>query len=62
MKLAGVRAEESVMVGDSFPHDIAGALSAGMRGILVHRAEGNVEIHPGVPVIRTLAELLSLIV
>ena len=62
LKLAGVRAEESVMVGDSFPHDIAGALSVGMRGVLVHRADGGVAAHRGVPTIRTLAELPSLLV
>ena len=62
LKLAGVRPEESVMVGDSFPHDIAGALSVGMRGVLVHRADGDVAVHPGVPTIRTLAELPSLLV
>jgi putative hydrolase of the HAD superfamily len=61
LKLAGVRAEESVMVGDSFPHDIAGALSVGMRGVLVHRSDGHTKSLPGVPVIRTLAELPALI-
>ena len=62
LKLAGVRAEESVMVGDSFPHDIAGALSVGMRGVLVHRSDGHTKYLPGVPVIRTLAELPPLLV
>ena len=61
LKLAGVRAEESVMVGDSFPHDIAGALSVGMRGVLVHRSDGYTKSLPGVPVIRTLAELPALV-
>ena len=61
LKLAGVRAEEAVMVGDSFPHDIAGALSVGMRGVLVHRSDGRAKSLPGVPVIRTLAELPALI-
>ena len=61
LQLAGVRAEESVMVGDSFPHDIAGALRVGMRGVLVHRSGDPVETVPGVPVIRSLAELPPLI-
>ena len=34
----GVEAAEAVMVGDSVPHDIAGALALGMRGILVARS------------------------
>jgi putative hydrolase of the HAD superfamily len=52
----GAAPEHSVMVGDSLAHDIAGALSAGMRGILVHRSD---EPPPDtdVPVIRTLMEL-----
>jgi putative hydrolase of the HAD superfamily len=61
LKLAGVRAEESVMVGDSLPHDIDGALGVGMRGILVHRGEGLPETADGVSVIRTLSELPPLI-
>jgi HAD superfamily hydrolase (TIGR01662 family) len=60
MKLAGVDASHSVMVGDSLSQDIEGARKVGMRGVLVRRSEA-IE-HPGkpiegVPVIRTLAEL-----
>jgi FMN phosphatase YigB (HAD superfamily) len=33
LKLAGVRPEEAVMVGDWFPVDVAGAQAAGMRGV-----------------------------
>ena len=62
LTLAGVQAAESVMVGDSFAHDIAGALSVGMRGVLVHRAGGDVDTTRGVPVIRSLAELPPLLV
>ena len=61
LQLAGVRAEESVMVGDSVPHDIEGALRVGMRGVLVHRGDGQSENADGVPVIRTLSELPALI-
>jgi putative hydrolase of the HAD superfamily len=62
LQMAGVGPQESVMVGDSLPHDIEGALSVGMRGVLVHRGDegppGTVE---GVPVIRTLSDLPSLL-
>ena len=61
LQLAGVRPEESVMVGDSLPHDIEGALSVGMRGVLVHRGEGLPETVAGVPVIRTMADLPPLL-
>jgi putative hydrolase of the HAD superfamily len=62
LRLAGVRAEESVMVGDSLPHDIEGALRAGMRGVLVHRADNPPPATPpDVPVIRDLSEVLALL-
>lgn len=61
LRLADVRPEKSIMVGDSLPHDIDGALRVGMRGVLVHRGEGLADTVPGVPVIRTLSELPSLI-
>ena len=35
LRQAGVTAGDAVMVGDSVPHDIEGALRLGMRGILV---------------------------
>lgn len=37
LELAGARAEESVMVGDSLPHDILPAGEAGMKTIWVNR-------------------------
>lgn len=60
MTLLGAAAEQSIMVGDSLAHDIAGARGAGMRGVLVHRSD---EAPPDtdVPVIRTLAELPDLL-
>ena len=61
LQLAGVRAEESMMVGDSVPHDIEGALRVGMRGVLVHRGEEAADTIPGVAVIRTLSELPPLV-
>lgn len=62
LKLLGVAAEESVMVGDSLPHDIEGARGVGMRGILVQRSPDAVlAASPGVPVIRDLSELPALL-
>jgi putative hydrolase of the HAD superfamily len=64
LRLVGVDAEASVMVGDSLAHDIEGARRVGMRGILVRRAEPGVshlEDPPDVPVIRTLKELSGLL-
>ena len=63
LKLVGVSAAESVMVGDSLAHDVEGARSVGMRGILVQRSE---ETSPqdapaDVPVIRDLSELPRLL-
>jgi putative hydrolase of the HAD superfamily len=56
LQLLGVEAGRSVMVGDSFTHDIAGAQSAGMRGVLVHRSNTPAP-ERGVPVVRNLLEL-----
>lgn len=54
----GVTAAESVMVGDSVPHDIEGARAAGMRGVLVQRSPHvPAQAPPGVPVIHDLSEL-----
>ena len=39
LTLAGVSADESVMVGDSLAHDIAGARRVGMHGVLVQRSD-----------------------
>lgn len=58
---AGVAAGESLMVGDSYAHDIVGALGAGMRGVLVHRSPGSASAPAGVAVVRDLVELLSLL-
>ncbi|MBM3778277.1 MAG: HAD family hydrolase [Acidimicrobiia bacterium] len=62
LTLAGVRAEQAVMVGDSLRHDIEGARRVGMRGVLVRRSgSGGVEPPPGVPVISDLAGLRALL-
>jgi putative hydrolase of the HAD superfamily len=61
LRLAGVIAAQSVMVGDSMAHDIEGARRVGMRGILVHRGSGASEERDDVPVIRSLLELPGLL-
>lgn len=52
---------DAVMVGDSFAHDIAGALSIGMRGVLVARDGHAGDAPPGLPVIQSLRELPELL-
>lgn len=61
LRRAGVAASEAVMVGDSVPHDIQGALRLGMRGILVARSGLSAGAPPDVPVIRSLRELRPLL-
>jgi len=62
LKLLGVAARESVMVGDSLPHDIEGARRVGMRGILVQRSPGAAAGGcPDVEIIRDLSELSALL-
>jgi putative hydrolase of the HAD superfamily len=61
LRRAGVAAAEAVMVGDSVPHDIQGALRLGMRGILVARSGLSTGAPPEVPVIQSLRELRPLL-
>jgi putative hydrolase of the HAD superfamily len=61
LRQAGVRAEESVMVGDSLDHDIAGARRLGMHAVLVARAGLPANCPPDVPVITTLRDLPALL-
>jgi putative hydrolase of the HAD superfamily len=68
LKLLSVAPEEAVMVGDSYRHDIEGARTVGMRGVLLRRSgrgpiadlchDGGIA---GVPVIASLSELPALI-
>jgi HAD superfamily hydrolase (TIGR01662 family) len=60
LTLAGVEANESVMVGDSLTHDIEGAQRVGMRGVLVHRSDDPAP-QTDVPVIRAMTELPGLL-
>ena len=61
LRRAGVAAAEAVMVGDSVPHDIQGALRLGMRGILVARSGLSTGAPPEVPVIQSLRQLRPLL-
>jgi HAD superfamily hydrolase (TIGR01549 family) len=60
LKATGARPPEAVMVGDSYAHDIEGALKTGMRAVLVCRS-GRLEPASGVPVITSLRELSPLL-
>ena len=54
LELAGAPAHESLHVGDSLEHDVAGALAMGMRAVLVDRDGSAGEVPAGVRVVRTL--------
>lgn len=66
LELMDVTPREAMMVGDSVPHDIEGALRLGMRAALLHRSQ---HVHPreaelaarGVPTMRSLHELPGLL-
>lgn len=56
----GSTADDTVMVGDSYAHDIAGALGVGMRAVLLQRTQSSVRpLRVDVPVISGLGELAS---
>ncbi len=62
LALAGAPPGRAVHVGDSVEHDVCGALAAGIRPVLLRRGEAEPEPEealPGVPVISSLAELLT---
>lgn len=62
LKLLDVLPGEAVMVGDSLAHDIHGARTIGMQGVLIERsATAEMDVPDGVPVIRTLDELPGLL-
>ena len=65
LQLLGVAAAEAVMVGDSFKHDVQGALGVGMRAILLNRGDAaapRVATDHRVPVIHSLRELPPLVI
>lgn len=57
LRAVSVEAPHAVMVGDSVPHDIEGALRLGMRGVLVARGGAPAVCPPHVAVIESLREL-----
>jgi putative hydrolase of the HAD superfamily len=59
LALAGAAPQAALHAGDSPDADVAGALAAGLRAVLVAR-DGTPEVPDGVPVIRSLAELPGL--
>jgi putative hydrolase of the HAD superfamily len=59
LELAGAPAAQALHAGDSPDADVAGALAAGLRAVLVAR-DGAPAAPPGVPVIASLAELPAL--
>jgi putative hydrolase of the HAD superfamily len=60
LEVAGAPATEALMVGDSLDTDVAGALAAGLRAVLVDRW-GTAPDPPPVPTIPSLAELPGLV-
>jgi putative hydrolase of the HAD superfamily len=60
LALAGVPAGAALHAGDSPDADVAGALAAGLRAVLVVRDGALRPAPPGVPSIRSLAELPAL--
>ena len=61
LERARVPADEAVMVGDSYPHDVVGAERVGMRGVLLARQGRGVPPGATSPVIQSLVELLLLV-
>jgi len=59
LRLVGIEPHESVMVGDSIPHDIDGARRVGMRAILIARSQPGGRVSRDVPVIRSLMEVVE---
>jgi putative hydrolase of the HAD superfamily len=63
LTLAGVAPQSTVHVGDSIEHDVRGAQAAGIHPVLLHREEAEPpklqSRPPEVPVIASLAELLT---
>jgi FMN phosphatase YigB (HAD superfamily) len=57
LSLAAARPEEAVHVGDSVEHDVAGALAAGLRAVLVDRDGAAGPVPAGVRVLPTLRTL-----
>ena len=61
LEQVGVEAAHAVMVGDSFTHDVAGAIGTGMRGVLLARNGPAAVPRDDVPVITSLRELTDVL-
>ncbi len=63
LERAGVAPEEVVHVGDHVDADVEGARGVGIEGVLIDRSQRYRpdDVPDGVPVIRTLAELLPIV-
>jgi putative hydrolase of the HAD superfamily len=63
LREAGVSAEEAMHVGDHIDADVQGAAAAGIAPVLIDRRERFTEsdLPEGVPLIRSLAELVPLV-
>jgi putative hydrolase of the HAD superfamily len=59
LELAGAAPEAALHAGDTLEADVAGALAAGLRAVLVAR-DGPATAPPGVPVVDALTELPAL--
>jgi len=64
LQILDVAPAEAMMVGDSMPQDVEGALRAGMHAVLLQRGDAPTvrATELGVPVIRSLRELPNLVI
>jgi putative hydrolase of the HAD superfamily len=64
LQILNVAPAEAMMVGDSMPQDVEGALRAGMHAVLLQRGDTSTvrATELGVPVIRSLRELPNLVI
>lgn len=57
VRLAGVKPDEALHVGDSLEDDVQGAMSAGVRAVWLNRHDRMLEAQHRIPVIQNLKEL-----
>ena len=61
LEQAGVAPHEAMHVGDHVDADVEGARAAGIAAVLIDRGGRHEEPPPGVPLIRSLSELLPIV-
>jgi putative hydrolase of the HAD superfamily len=63
LEQAGVKPAEAIHVGDHLDADVAGARKVGIGAVLIDRRErfGAADVPPGVPLIRSLSELVPIV-